>query len=107
MSTLEAPDVDTTPSPEKGRPRPRVRAAIGILVSRFPRIEETYLLREINELERQGQPVVLIPLLLEYGKVVHEEAEPWLRRALYFPLFSAAIARANVARFLRDRKSVV
>lgn len=101
MSALDAPDVETTLSAEEPRPRPRVRAAIGILVSRFPRIEETYLLREINELERQGQPVVLIPLLLEHGKVIHEEAEPWLRRALYFPLFSAAIARANIVRFLR------
>ncbi|MDP9192679.1 MAG: glycosyltransferase family 4 protein [Acidobacteriota bacterium] len=101
MSALEAAALDTTSSPEKTRPRPSVRTAIGILVSRFPRLEETYLLREINELERQGQPVVLIPLLLEDGKVIHEEAEPWLRRALYFPLFSAAIARANVARLLR------
>lgn len=101
MSAVEAPEAGPRPSPEKPRPTPQLRAAIGILVSRFPRIEETYLLREINELERQGQPVVLIPLLLEYGKVVHEEAEPWIRRALYFPLFSAAIARANVVRFLR------
>jgi glycosyltransferase involved in cell wall biosynthesis len=99
MSALEAPEVEETA--EAPRPRPRVRAAIGVLVSRFPRIDETYLLREINELERQGQPVVLIPMLRDYGKVIHEEAEPWLRRALYFPLFSAGIARANVTHFSR------
>ena len=99
MSALETPDVAETPEPP--RPQPRVRAAIGVLISRFPRIDETYLLREINELERQGQPVVLIPMLRDYGKVIHEEAEPWLRRALYVPFFSAAIARANAASFLR------
>ena len=96
MSTAEMPDVSAT----ERRP-PRVRAAIGILVSRFPRPDQTYLLREINELERQGQPVVLIPLLRDESEVVLEEAEPWLRRALYVPLFSARIARANVARLLR------
>ncbi|MEA2489446.1 MAG: colanic acid/amylovoran biosynthesis glycosyltransferase, partial [Acidobacteriota bacterium] len=73
----------TTPAQTK------VRAAIGVLVARFPRIDETFILREINELERQGQPVVLIPLLRDYSKVVHEEAKPWLRRALYLPLFSS------------------
>lgn len=108
MTALETPDVSATPAPEKPRPQPRVRAAIGILVSRFPHLDQTYLLREINELERQGQPVVLIPLLredsevvLDDSEVVLEEAAPWLRRALYLPLFSAGIARANVARLLR------
>lgn len=77
----------------------RVRTAVAIVVSRFPRIEETYILREINELERQGQPVVLVPMLRGKGKVLHDEARPWLRRALYMPLFSLAILRSNLRAF--------
>ena len=74
----------------------RIRTAVAILVSRFPRIDETYILREIIELERQGQPVVLVPMLRGKGKVLHDEARPWLRRALYMPLFSLSILRSNL-----------
>ncbi len=80
---------------------PRMRTAIAVLMMRFPRIDETYILREIVELERVGQPVLVVPLLHGDTKVVHEEARPWVKRALYTPLFSFAIARANATMFLR------
>lgn len=81
---------------------PRVRTAVAILVTRFPRLAETFILREINELERQGQPVVLVPLLREHGPVIHEEAKPWVNRALYMRLLSVAIIRANLLRIIRE-----
>lgn len=84
-----------------GDGEPRVRTAIAVLVSRFPRIDETYILREINELERQGQPVVLVPILRGSAAVIHDEAKPWLRRALYLPLFSATILLSNLRAFAR------
>ncbi|HUR82779.1 MAG TPA: glycosyltransferase [Thermoanaerobaculia bacterium] len=80
---------------------PRVRTAIAVLMMRFPRIDETFILREIVELERVGQPVLVVPLLHGDTRVVHEEARPWVKRALYTPLFSAAIAGSNAAMFLR------
>lgn len=80
--------------------QPRVRAAIGVIVTRFPQIDETSILREINELEERGQPVLLIPLLRGRGGVVHEEAKPWLHRARYMPLMSPAIAMANLIALL-------
>ena len=83
-------------------PPPRVRSAIAIFVTRFPRIDETFILREINELERLGQPVVLVPLMRDYGRVVHEEAKPWLGRALYMPLLSLVIVRSNLRRLVRE-----
>jgi colanic acid/amylovoran biosynthesis glycosyltransferase len=91
---VEAAEAATTST------RPRVRDTIGVLVSRFPVLNETYILREINELERHGQPIVLVPLIRHHDGVMHEEAKPWLRRALYTPLLSGAIAMANVRRFL-------
>lgn len=76
--------------------RPPVRAAIGVIVTRFPQIDETSILREINELEELGQPVMLIPLLRGRGGVIHEEARPWIHRARYMPLISPAIVFANL-----------
>ena len=80
---------------------PHVRNAVAIIVSRFPRIDETFILREINELERQGQPVVLVPLLREAASVVHEEAKPWVQRAMYLPLLSTAIVASNIRQLFR------
>ncbi len=78
------------------------RRAIAVMVSRFPLITETFILRELIELERQGQPVLLVPMLKETPRVVHDEAKPWVARALYTPYLSAAIAAANL-RSLRRR----
>lgn len=86
---------------EEGQSRPRVRTAIAVLMTRFPRIDETFILREINELERHGQPVLIVPLLRSDERVLHEEARPWIQRALYTPFLSAAIVRSNVTAFLR------
>jgi len=88
--------------------RPVVRRPIAVLISRFPLVTETFILRELIEMERQGQPVVLVPLLREFPEVVHREAGPWIDRALYTPFLSFAILMANArvlvrmpARYLR------
>ena len=73
-----------------------------MLLSRFPLITETFILREIIELERQGQPVLLVPLLKLTPAVTHHEASAWTKRALYTPFLSAEILRANL-RMLRRR----
>lgn len=83
-------------------PEPRVRSAIAVLMLRFPHLADTFLLREINELERQGQPVVVVPALQGDSKIIHEEAKPWMSRALYTPLFSSEIVRSNVRVFFRQ-----
>ena len=74
----------------------KVRAPIAVLVSRFPLITETFILREIIELERQGQGVVLVPMIRESPAVVHEEAKPWIARAVYTPWLSTQIVAANL-----------
>lgn len=62
-----------------------VTPPIAVLVSRFPSVTETFILREIIELERQGQPVRLVPMIRESPPVVHEAARPWVDRALFTP----------------------
>jgi glycosyltransferase involved in cell wall biosynthesis len=99
VTTHEQPAGTRTAAPAS---EPRVRSAIAVLMLRFPHLGDTFLLREINELERQGQPVVVVPALHGDGKIVHEEAKPWIRRALFTPLFSGEIFRSNVKVFLKQ-----
>lgn len=80
---------------------PTARRPIAVLVSRFPLINEAYILREINELERQGQPVLLVPVIREPATVMHEEARPWLERALHTRLISWTIIISNLRQFVR------
>ena len=79
---------------------PLLRRPVAVLLSRFPLVTETFILREVIEMERQGQPVRLVPLLRERPATVHREAVPWMRTALHTPFLSPAILAAN-ARALR------
>lgn len=81
---------------------PQAQGPVAVLLSRFPLVTETFILREVIELERQGRPVRLVPILHERPAVVHREALPWIDRALYAPLLSAAVVAASL-RALRRR----
>jgi glycosyltransferase involved in cell wall biosynthesis len=65
------------------------------LVSRFPMVTETFVLYELEALEKLGVTVELYSLLHEHPKVVHPEAEKWVKRAHYLPWLSPAILRAH------------
>jgi colanic acid/amylovoran biosynthesis glycosyltransferase len=77
------------------------RTPVAILMSRFPSVTETFILREMIEMERQGQPVRVVPMVKETPPVLHDAVKPWIARALYTPWISpklaAACARALVA----------
>jgi len=104
-------------------PEPRAAAAgadvkVAYLVSRFPKLTETFVLYEILALEGEGVPVEIYPLLsvgnaatrqgaslgrkfLELFKrgggrpaVIHPDAVPLVERAHYHPLFSLAVVGA-------------
>jgi colanic acid/amylovoran biosynthesis glycosyltransferase len=92
---------DTTANALAAAPAVRVRRPVAVLLSRFPLVTETFILREVEQLERQGQPVRLVPLIRETPAVVHREAEPWVGRALYTPWLSPPIAAALARAFLR------
>lgn len=76
--------------------QPPLRAAIAIITTRFPKLDETFVIREITELERHGQPVLIVPLLRDTSGAIHEEARPWMRRALYTGLLTPRIVFSNV-----------
>lgn len=75
---------------------PRIRHPIAVVVSRFPKLTETFILRELEELERQAQPVELVPLLRHGEDVIHEDARSWIPRAWYTPFLSPRILASNL-----------
>jgi glycosyltransferase involved in cell wall biosynthesis len=74
---------------------------VAVLMSRFPAVTETFILRELVELERQGAQIELVPLLRDQVSVLHPDAAVWDRRAHYTPFVSRAILAANLAMLWR------
>lgn len=60
-------------------------------MSRFPHLPETFILREMTELEKLGLNIFLFPLIRQNPGVVHREAQPWIEKAIFTPYFSLPI----------------
>lgn len=87
-----------TPSPATlGRP---VRVAY--VMSRFPRLTETFVVGEILAVRRAGADVVIYPLLRERADVVHPDAAALAAEARYQPFVSLPIV-ASQLHWLRRR----
>lgn len=68
---------------------------LAYVMSRFPHLPETFILREMDELVRQGWPVALYPLVVQQERVVHAEAEKWLPAMHAAPFISRAVLASN------------
>jgi colanic acid/amylovoran biosynthesis glycosyltransferase len=77
------------------------RRPVAVVLSRFPTVTETFILREFVEMELQGQPVRLAPMIKETPPVIHDAAKAWTGRALYTKFVSPGILLANIAALLR------
>jgi colanic acid/amylovoran biosynthesis glycosyltransferase len=75
---------------------------IAYIVSRFPNLPETFILREMVTLEEQGWEIALYPLIFQSQTVLHPEAQAWLSRAHRLAWLSFDILWANLRRFVRD-----
>lgn len=78
---------------------------VGYVVSRFPKLSETFVLREIDALEARGWTVELFPLLRGREQVVHVDATPWVQRVRAVPLLSLSVLVANVLTLLRTPRA--
>src|SRR5437899_11707876 len=76
------------------------RSQLAYLVSKFPTVTETFILREIIELERQGLTPSLYTLRRTHPEVVHDDARPWMDRVRYAPYKTPGIWIANLLTFL-------
>ncbi|MBN1569680.1 MAG: glycosyltransferase [Acidobacteria bacterium] len=75
---------------------------IAYIVSRFPRLTETFILREIIELQRRGQPVLVFPLLSVQQRVRHTENSMLAGRIHYTPYLSREVLAANLEYIMRS-----
>lgn len=97
MSALPSIELnETTPQAQPQQP------AIAVLMSRFPSVTETFILREMIEMERQGMPVRVVSMIQETPPVLHDAVKPWIPRALFTPFLSAGVIAANARMFARQ-----
>jgi glycosyltransferase involved in cell wall biosynthesis len=71
------------------------------MMSRFPKLTETFILQELLAMDRAGVRVELYPLLRQRGESVQPAAQRWVDRAHFFPFISPAII-ASQWHYLRD-----
>jgi colanic acid/amylovoran biosynthesis glycosyltransferase len=77
---------------------------VAFIMSRFPKLTETFILYEILALEQVGLRTEVYPLLRHRQEVAHPEAAQVVARAHYRPFVSLPILRANW-HYLRHRPS--
>ena len=87
---------------------------VAYVMSRFPKLTETFILAEFLAVRRQGIDVRVHPLLRERTDVVHPDAVPVVAEATFLPFLSASILRSNLrevrtrpARYLRTFAAVL
>ena len=78
---------------------------VAYVMSRFPKLSETFVLNEMVALEKQGVTVELYPLLRERGDLVQDGSLPFVARAHYLPFLSWPILRSQ-AYWLRRRPRI-
>ena len=74
---------------------------IAYIMSRFPLLSETFILREMDEVEAQGSQIALYPLICQDQDVVHEEAKKWISRRNCVSFFSMDLIPANLRAFIK------
>jgi colanic acid/amylovoran biosynthesis glycosyltransferase len=86
------------------RPQPR-RLKVAYVMSRFPKLTETFVLYEMLALEELGVDVVLYPLLREREPIFHPDAVPLCARAHFQPFLSGPILRSQLILLRRNPRT--
>ena len=69
---------------------------VAYIVSRFPKITETFVLYEMLAVEQQAVEIDLYPLQREKTDVIHPEAHDFVARANFKPLLSWPIIKSHL-----------
>ena len=79
---------------------PKHPMRIAYIMSRFPKLSETFVLYEMLAVEEQGAAVEIFPLLREKQRTVHPEAQRLMTRAHYTPFLSGPVLVSNLRMFV-------
>lgn len=77
---------------------------IAYIMSRFPHLPETFILREMIAMEKLGWQIALYPLIFQRQNLVHREAQPWIQRVNKVPWLSWQILSANWRKAIRESR---
>lgn len=94
-------EADTAP----GRRPEKQSLKVAYIMSRFPKLTETFILYEMIAMQKAGVQVETYPLLRERAEVVHPDAVPFVEAAHFQPFISLPILRANLSFLLRQPRS--
>lgn len=72
------------------------RLKVAYIMSRFPKLTETFILYEMLAMEKEGIQIEVYPLLREKTEVMHSEAVKFVEAAHFHPFISLPIIRANL-----------
>ncbi|MCC6147948.1 MAG: glycosyltransferase [Anaerolineaceae bacterium] len=75
---------------------------LAYVMSRFPHLPETFILREMMELRKQGWDIAVYPLILQKQTVKHRDAEAFLKDVKYIPYISPFVVWSNIKALLRN-----
>lgn len=81
---------------------PDNESLIAYIMSRFPKVTETFILREMIELEKIGQPILILPLLPVNEPVIHHDVNYLMNKVSFTPFISLDILSANFRFLIRD-----
>lgn len=73
---------------------------IAYVMSRFPQLTETFILREMSSLTKHGWEIEIFPLIFQQESTIHDEAVIWAKKA-HKPVWQD-ILRSNI-RFLSQQ----
>ncbi len=85
----DTPDARIQPESVSGKP------AVAYMMSRFPKLTETFVLYEILALEKQGIRVEIFPLIHHHEPTIHPEAKNLLPRLHFAGFVDLAVLRSN------------
>lgn len=98
--------VETHPDLRSGVRAPQQRRLkVAYVMSRFPKLTETFVLYEMLAVEEQGVDVELYPLLREREPILHPDAIPLCERAHFQPFLSWPILRSQLIYLRRSPRT--
>ncbi len=89
-------------SPQAVGIREKAGPRVAYIMSRFPKITETFVLYEMKALEEMGATVEVFPLLRQPPGKRHPEAAAYERRAHFMGFLSWEVLQANVRTLFRE-----